>query len=101
METVQARKTVKYPVYRGRPEHDAQSVFLHYVVGRGCLTGLDDRTRPLGFCRMLHQSRSLSLYCIVMGSRSDGDRHANSPRCCKRCRSVRAGTGWSVKMSVN
>ncbi|GFU50269.1 hypothetical protein TNCV_301021 [Trichonephila clavipes] len=38
---------IEYPVYRGRSEHDAQHVVLHYLVGRGRLEDLDDRAQPL------------------------------------------------------
>ncbi|GFV48235.1 hypothetical protein TNCV_501741 [Trichonephila clavipes] len=48
--------------------------------------------RTWKFCGSAHQSRRLSLCYILKGSRSI-DRRADSPRCCKRHRTVRVDTG--------
>ncbi|GFW34032.1 hypothetical protein TNCV_287161 [Trichonephila clavipes] len=42
----QTKVTIEYPVQRERSKHDVQHIVLHYVVGRWCLAGLEDRTQP-------------------------------------------------------
>lgn len=51
-------------------------------------------------CRSAHQSSRLSQRCIVQENQSD-DRLADSPRCCKRRRTVRADTWHAAKMSIS
>ncbi|GFY22288.1 5-hydroxytryptamine receptor 2A [Trichonephila clavipes] len=45
-KTVLAGVTIEFPVFRGRSEHNGQHVILHYLVGRGRLAGLKDKSQP-------------------------------------------------------
>ncbi|GFX64313.1 hypothetical protein TNCV_1500371 [Trichonephila clavipes] len=46
--TVQDKVRIKYPVNRGRSEHDVQNIGSHYHVEKWRLAGFEDRTQQLG-----------------------------------------------------
>ncbi|KAF8796341.1 hypothetical protein HNY73_000725 [Argiope bruennichi] len=86
--------------YRMQLDHvwSPRSLRIHISPSQYCTQNGDSSEKTtfchscVHLCHLAHQSRRLSLCCIVKGSRSH-DRLVDSPCCCKRRRTVRADAG--------